>query len=176
MMRTTNVFKHPMKLKTVLAIAASLFAFNSQAKPEIGGISPDFTLPSNGQYNLRLSEQRGYVVVAVFWTTWCGECSQFLRSLSPLKQRFGDFGTLFWTINLDKPNAVAKAMDLYSSLGIDYPVLLDSTFRVSERYDIGSLPAIVVIDRDGVLRYQHDGLDKQSLSELEQQLQTMVSE
>ena len=41
--------------------------------------------------------------------------------------------------------------------GVSFPVLVDEGQKVSELYDLESMPSSVVVDRDGVVRYVHRG-------------------
>lgn len=54
-------------------------------------------------------------------------------------------------------------MDFAGRLGIKFPVLLDSDKKVTKLYDMAAMPATVLIDRTGRVRYLHlgyqDGLE-----------------
>lgn len=58
---------------------------------------------------------------------------------------------IFW----EKP--LAKVKDETERLGIKFPVVQDNDFDNWKRYGIRAWPTIVLIDRQGIIRYSHIG-------------------
>lgn len=141
----------------VLALAASLAGLPAveAAMPAVGKPAPDFTLRSSSGKNLKLGEYRGQVVMLNFWATWCGPCRQELPLLNRLHEQYRRAGFTLLGVNVDDSPKAAEAMA--RQLGVGFPVLFDTEKRVSERYDVDSMPATLLIDRDGKLRYVHRG-------------------
>jgi peroxiredoxin len=52
---------------------------------------------------------------------------------------------------LDSGQAVS---DYRKRNGITYPLLLDRTNQVSEAYGVAAIPAVIVLDRNGQIRYR----------------------
>jgi peroxiredoxin len=117
--------------------------------------APDFTLRTADGRNLRLHEQRGRVVLLNFWATWCGPCRQEMPLLDQLYQKYQGSGFTLLGVNVDDDSR--KALQVAKTLGVSFPVLLDADKTVSKLYDLGSMPATVLIDRDGKVRYVHRG-------------------
>jgi thiol-disulfide isomerase/thioredoxin len=105
--------------------------------------------------NLRLQEQRGKVVLINFWATWCGPCRQEMPHLSRLYEKYRGAGFVLLGVNVD--DDARRATDLAQKLGLPFPVLLDTDKKVSRLYDLGTMPTSVLIDRDGKVRYLHNG-------------------
>ena len=146
-----------MKIKTsIFALLISLFAATSLASSGLEGqVAPDFALKSATGENLRLSEYRGDVVMINFWATWCGPCRQEMPLLDELYSRYQRVGFSLLGVNIDdKPS---KAMNMVSELGVTFPVLFDSRKEVSELYDVDAMPVTLLIDREGTVRYVHQG-------------------
>ena len=146
-----------MKIKSVLlGLVFSVFAATSLASSGLTGqTAPDFALKSSSGENLRLSEYRGDVVMVNFWATWCGPCRQEMPILDELYSRYERVGFSLLGVNIDdKP---AKAMNMVSELGVSFPVLFDSRKEVSELYDVDAMPVTLLIDREGTVRYVHQG-------------------
>ena len=146
-----------MKMKNVfLGLAFTAFAATSLASSGLTGQSaPDFALKSSSGQNLRLSEFRGDVVMVNFWATWCGPCRQEMPLLDELYARYGRVGFSLLGVNIDDNQS--KAMTMISELGVDFPVLFDSSKEVSKLYDVDAMPVTVLIDREGTVRYVHQG-------------------
>ena len=127
------------------------------AAPEdlISKPSSDFALRSLSGDNLRLSEQLGEVVILNFWATWCGPCRQEMPLLDEVYVKYRRAGLVLLSINIDEqPEAAAE---MAKTLGVSYPVLLDARNEVAKAYEIGTLPATFLIDREGKVRYVSEG-------------------
>jgi peroxiredoxin len=55
-------------------------------------------------------------------------------------------------------------------------VLLDADKAVVRQYDLGSMPATVLIDRDGRVRYLHRGYREGTEEAYERQIRELVKE
>jgi len=136
--------------------------------------APDFTLRSTGGPNLRLAEQRGQVVMVNFWATWCGPCRQEMPHLNRLYDKYRSSGFQLLGVNIDEdPRAAA---DLATKLGVHFPVLLDTDKKVSRLYDMSAMPATVVIDRDGKVRFVHRGYRDGVEQNYEAQIRALLKE
>jgi peroxiredoxin len=118
-------------------------------------LAPDFALKSLDGTNLRLNEYRGQVVLINFWATWCGPCRQEMPLLEQIDKRYRDAG--FTVLGVNVEGKAGPAQELASKAGVTFPVLVDADQKVSELYQLESMPSSVVVDRDGVVRYVHRG-------------------
>jgi peroxiredoxin len=146
-----------MKIKNcLLGLIFSVVAATSLASSGLTGqAAPDFALKSSTGDNLRLSEFRGDVVMINFWATWCGPCRQEMPLLDELYQRYERVGFSLLGVNIDDDSR--KAMNMISELGVNFPVLFDNTKEVSKLYQVDAMPVTVIVDRDGNVRYVHQG-------------------
>ena len=136
--------------------------------------APDFTLRTASGPNMRLQEQRGQVVMINFWATWCGPCRQEMPHLNRLYDKYRASGFTLLAVNIDDDPRTATATA--AKLGLRFPVLLDTDKAVSKRYDLGSMPATVLIDRDGKVRFLHRGYREGMELSYEQQIRDLVKE
>jgi peroxiredoxin len=136
--------------------------------------APDFTLKTLEGPNLRLNEQRGRVVLVNFWATWCGPCKQEMPHLGRLYDRYRSAGFVLLGVNVDDDPRQAAA--LAARLGLRFPVLLDADKSVSKLYDLQSMPATVLIDRDGRVRYLHRGYREGLEEAYDRQIRELVKE
>jgi peroxiredoxin len=165
MMKTAHRLVAPL----LLALAgATLAAVAPQAT------APDFTLKSLEGRNLRLAEQRGQVVLVNFWATWCGPCKQEMPHLNRLYDKYRSSGFVLLGVNVDEDTH--QASGTAAKLGLHFPVLLDADKAVVRLYDLNSMPATVLIDRDGKVRYLHRGYRDGLEAAYEQQIRELVKE
>ena len=147
-----------MKVKNcILGIVFSVLAATSLAASGnlTGQSAPDFALKSSTGANLRLSEYRGDVVMINFWATWCGPCRQEMPLLDELYSRYQRVGFSLLGVNIDDDSR--KAMNMVSELGVSFPVLFDNRKEVSKMYQVDAMPVTVILDREGTVRYVHQG-------------------
>lgn len=142
---------------TLVALLLSLVASTSVASPRdlVGDDASDFALRSLQHENIRLSEQLGEVVLLNFWASWCGPCRQEMPLLDELYTKYRRAGLVLLSINIDED--VERAAEMVQTLGVSYPVLLDTRNEVAKAYQIDTMPLTVLIDREGTIRYVSEG-------------------
>jgi peroxiredoxin len=138
----------------VAVVASAAYA----ALPRVGSPAPDFALKSASGHNIRLSELRGQVVLINFWASWCGPCRDELPLLEQLHTRYRRAGFALLAVNIDDDRANADAM--LRKLGVGLAPLYDGDKRVAKRYDVDTMPATLIVDRDGRVRYVHRGFHR----------------
>lgn len=144
------------------------------AAAEAPGLAPDFALKALDGYNYRLSEYRGEVVAVVFWASWCGGCRRELERLQQLSDIYRDAGLRVIAVSVDERPEPARS--IAASVGVTYPVLLDTGKSVARAYDPPDLPATWLIDRSGRLRFSQGGADRRTDSELLAELRALLDE
>jgi peroxiredoxin len=159
-------------LAAALATAATLLA-PAWAAPT-SGPAPDFTLRTLEGQNLRLQEQRGQVVLVNFWATWCAPCRQEMPHLNRLYDKYRASGFVLLGVNVD--DDTTKAAGVAAKLGVRFPVLLDTEKKVSRLYDLNSMPATVLIDRDGRVRQYHRGYREGYEDTYDKQIRELLKE
>ncbi len=116
----------------------------------IGDPAPNFRLWDLEGEVVDLSTYRGSVVLLNFWATWCGPCRVEMPSMEVLYRHFNrkDFEIL--AISTDA-QGVAVTRPFRDSIGLSFPILHDSDYRVGVLYGARTLPMTYLIDRDGVI-------------------------
>jgi peroxiredoxin len=161
----------PIRFALTLSLLLSAAA---QAAVAPATLAPDFTLRSNEGRNLRLSEQRGQVVLVNFWASWCGPCRQEMPHLNKLYDKYKAAGFVLLGVNID--DSIDTAAATAQKWGVRFPVLFDADKAVSKRWDMGSMPATVLVDRDGKVRFLHRGYREGVEATYEQQIRALVKE
>ena len=141
---------------------------------EVGRPAPDFTLKSLGGPNLKLSEMAGSVVLINFWASWCGPCREEMPLLNSLHKKYEPLGFKVLGVNVEQD--VKGAKGFLTNFPVDFPVLLDSDNRVSEQYKVIAMPTTVVVDRDGNMRFLHQGYKSGDEAKYRQMVKKLVRE
>ncbi len=133
----------------------SLMSLSYVHAASVSGPAPNFTLKSLAGSNFKLSETRGKVVLLNFWASWCGPCRKEMPLLNNLHNKYKSLGFTVLGVNVEQKTS--KARDFINSRPVDFPILLDSSNKVSKLYKVVAMPSTVLIDRDGKMRYLHQG-------------------
>ncbi len=148
-----------MKIKQImkivsLSMAVILLGLSGPSwSKDISGKARDFTLKSNQGENIRLSDLRGQVVMLNFWASWCGPCRQEMPILDKMYQRYASVGFNLLGINVESDPK--KADKFLKERPVTFPILYDTTKKVSEQYKVAAMPTTVLIDCDGNIAHVH---------------------
>lgn len=146
-----------LKVTNMLLVLSVLLsaAFSVNAGSEMKQPAPNFTLKSNSGSNIKLSELRGQVVLLNFWASWCGPCRTEMPLLVKIHEKYKGMGFTVLGVNVEEDSAPAKS--IINKTKISFPVLFDQKNAVSKLYNVSAMPSTVMIDRDGNMRYLHEG-------------------
>lgn len=161
--------------RSLMVFCVLLLSSFAQAKDvPLTGKASDFTLPSNQGKPLKLSDFRGDVVMLNFWASWCGPCRQEMPILDDLQKRFKKIGFTVLGVNIDED--ISDAKGLLKEISVSFPVVFDSKSKVSETYQLDSMPTTVMIDRKGNKRFLHRGYKPGFEVDYEKQIRLLLRE
>ena len=109
-----------------------------------------------------------------FWASWCGPCRQEMPILDDLQKRFKKIGFTVLGVNIDED--VSDAKGLLKEISVSFPVVFDSKSKVSETYQLDSMPTTVMIDRKGNKRFLHRGYKPGFEVDYEKQIRLLLRE
>ena len=106
---------------------------------------------SFGGTNVRLSEDRGDVVVLTFWGSRCDVCRKQLDMLDRSFTTYRSAGLHMYGVSVDDDASHARQFVAAHPLGL--MMLEDPAKDVARRYQVDNLPTTVLIDRGGIVRH-----------------------
>lgn len=124
-----------------------------------GRPAPDFALrmmDSAPPDTVRLSEQRGSVVVVNFWASWCLGCRDEHTDLSVTASKYEAQGVKFYGVIYSDSESNARRW-IREMGGQRYPSLVDERSRTAIDYGLYAVPETVIIDQQGKVVYKHIG-------------------
>lgn len=157
-------------------LTISLFVFvaaTAQAKP-ISGKAPDFTLKSRSGQNLKLSDFRGQVVMLNFWASWCGPCRQEMPIMEQYYKKYKKLGFTILGVNVEEDSSKANAY--LRDIKVSFPILYDNTNQLSKTYDVSAMPTTIMIDRNGNMRFLHQGFKSGTEKEYKKEIKKLIRE
>ena len=109
---------------------------------------------------LSLEDLRGKVVLVDFWTYTCINCIRTLPYLKDWQDKYADSGLVIVGVHSPEfefekltENVTMQA----AKLGVDYPIAQDNDFETWRAYKNNYWPAKYLVDKEGVVRYNHFG-------------------
>jgi cytochrome c biogenesis protein CcdA/thiol-disulfide isomerase/thioredoxin len=117
-------------------------------------------LNTPGDRPLSLAQLRGKVVLVDFWTYSCINCQRALPHVEAWYNDYKNDG--FVVVGVHTPefafeHVVSNVRSAVSSLGVDYPVAVDSNYATWDAYSNESWPADYLIDPRGQVRVYDSG-------------------
>jgi len=153
---------------SLLIILAGLLGMAGRP-PLVGSPAPEIVLPDLQGKEVRLSDFRGKTVLLNFWATWCKPCKEEMPAMQASYDKLRDQGFVVLAVNeLENTNKVIEHIRTH---GHTFPVVMDHSNRIANRYGVVGLPASFLIDRQGIVREHIFGnlLTEERIAELVRQ-------
>jgi len=126
---------------------------------------------------LKLNELRGRVVLIEFWTFGCYNCRNTLPYVKSWDDRYRDKGLTVIGVHspeFDEERKVENLRREVTSLGIRYAVVTDNDYQTWTTYHVEAWPTTFLIDKQGRIRWMHEG--EGGYDEAERLIQKLLSE
>jgi thiol-disulfide isomerase/thioredoxin len=154
----------------VLALIVGLLAVNGTSvgrgcnslRPlRAGELAPDFEVRSvdaegrlGGKFSL--SSMHGKVIIVDFWATWCGPCRASMPVLDEVARTYKGQDLVVLSLNTEGPRMARAAREMANELAPS-TILASDHGPVSALYKVTTIPHMLVIDREGRVRWVHRG-------------------
>lgn len=132
-----------------------------------GQEAPTFSLPDMDQNYISLRDFCGeklrkpwknktkHVVVISFFATWCKPCIAEIPHLEKVQEEFKDQPVKFFLVNVGEERD--KVVSFQKKKDVNLKILLDRYQKTAGKYDALTLPRLVVIDKQGIIRKEQKG-------------------
>jgi len=163
--RRIRLFVHQVGSATLALLACT----NLAQAVDVGGIAPDFTLPTLGVMGpVRLSSLRGKIVLVDFWASWCAPCREAMPQYEKLYYQARRDGFEIVAVNLDEERD--DAVKFLAVHPVTFPVALDPAGTVPQTFGVVGMPSSYLLDRDGIVRLRYQGFKARDLNALKEQI------
>lgn len=147
-----------------LALGGAFAWMTRSAPPEpglegaaVGDPRPDFRHGGLDGDWVGASDFDGQLLLVNFWATWCAPCRREMPVLQEASERHaGELAVVGLAMD-----DLAAVREFVTELGIDYPIAVgNADIMATQRAwgnAAGALPYTVLVDREGMIRWQHLG-------------------
>jgi cytochrome c biogenesis protein CcmG/thiol:disulfide interchange protein DsbE len=114
-----------------------------------GKAAPEIALPTADGKSVKLSDQKGKVVLIDFWATWCGPCVKSLPHINHIAENaaYKEKGLQVWAVNVREKAEQVKAFLAQRKMSLTAP--LDAEGKTGTAYLVEGIPTTVLIGKDG---------------------------
>ena len=114
--------------------------------------APDFQISDIDGNDIRLSEQKGKLVLFNLWATWCPPCRAEMPSMEELYTKLKDDGfTILAASSLGSNDSLKNVTEYARESGYTFPILFDDDNSIDRSYQTGSIPTSYLIDQEGMI-------------------------
>ena len=128
---------------------------------------------------LSLEALHGRVVLLEFWATWCRQCEEMIPVLRRLNDEYGAQGLVIIALTRhyfafpemieEQEKELQLIRKFVEQHGMEFPVGIADGEQTHENYGAGGLPALVLIDRQGIVRHSVGSGEDEHFSQLLEQ-------
>lgn len=133
---------------------------NDSSRALIGKAAPNISAQDISGVKRSLSSYKNKMpVFVVIWRESCPHCREELPKLSDIYKKYGGkapFEILGVAIAGDQPSA-QKSIDFATEHKITFPIILDRDSKISDAYETYAVPAVIYVDKKGIIRETNVG-------------------
>lgn len=126
--------------------------------------APDFALTDANGATVRLSALRGEVVVLNFWATWCQPCRMEIPWFVEFQRQYAAQGFRVVGVSFDEDGWTA-VRPFAAERRVNYPLVVGNDAIAQAYGGVETLPATLIIDRQGRVAATHVGLVSRAVYE-----------
>ena len=162
----------------LIALLALAFALATKATADLTPATSrknasDFSLEDSTGALVKLSGFKGRVVLLDFWATWCTGCKQEIPWYMEFQDKYRKDGLSAIGVSLDD-DGWKSVRPYLQEHKINSPIVIGKWEIMGERFGFNSMPATLLIDRNGRIADLHVGMvDKDAF---EREIQTLLKE
>ena len=169
------IFRFP--IRSAIGLCTLLTALSGSpdaAAPKAGSPAPGFELPelTSSRTLVNLKSMAGKVVLLDFWASWCPPCRKTLPQLGRMRSLHPSLVVLAVSVDEYRNNA----LEFLKPRDTSVVFLHDAKKAVAEKYDLGGMPSLYLIDKKGALRFRHDGYTERDEKSIEKEVKTLMEE
>lgn len=119
--------------------------------------APDFSFTSSEGEHVALEDLKGKVVLLDFWGTWCPPCVESVPELRSLHKKYSKEPS-FMLIGISSDSDDEVWREFTAKNKMIWPQYRDKDRRIQRSFGVRAFPTYVLIDHEGIVRFQSVGM------------------
>lgn len=157
-----------LESKTTMTFETSALLSKDEAQP-----APMFELTSISERKVSLSNFKGKVVLINFWATWCVPCLKEFPFLQKIYEERKEKDFELVMISIDEE---LYRIPLFLKKNPSQTLMLLSDGQVNRVYEEHGIPLLVLVDKNGMIRYRRTGFEVKDEETLRQAIDILLNE
>jgi cytochrome c biogenesis protein CcmG/thiol:disulfide interchange protein DsbE len=125
--------------------------------------------------NVQELGKTGKITVISFWATWCSPCKKELDAIKDYYEEWQEkYGVELVAISVDDSRTAAKIPAMVEEKGWEYRILVDPSKELQTAANIQAVPHTYVLDKNGIIVFEHNGYTPGDELELEELFKTLT--
>uniref|UniRef100_A0A7C4Y6W0 TlpA family protein disulfide reductase n=1 Tax=candidate division WOR-3 bacterium TaxID=2052148 RepID=A0A7C4Y6W0_UNCW3 len=138
-------------------------------------LSYDFKITNINDSTLFLSDlYREKPVLISFWATWCKPCKKELKFIQEFYENYSDSGIYIITISVDDIRMKEKIKNFVKGKKFTFPVFFDTEKEILKSLGISSIPATIIVNKEGDVEYKHIGFKIGDEKDIEDEIKRRI--
>lgn len=135
--------------------------------------APDFSFTSSEGEHITLEDLRGKVVLLDFWGTWCPPCVESVPELRGLHKRYSKEAS-FVLLGISSDGDENEWREFTAKNKMVWPQYRDRDRRIQRAFGVRAFPTYILIDHEGIVRFQSVGTSWQRSANLDDAIRKQV--
>ena len=121
---------------------------------KLGRPAPDFELQDLGGNKIKLSANKGKVVMIHFWSATCPFVKRYEERLQNITQDYRSKGVVVIAIDSNINETPDQIKKVAVERGLSYALILDPDHKTADDYGAITTPHVFIINKEGNLAYE----------------------
>jgi peroxiredoxin len=159
-----NSIPYPCMLALLfLCLGSGNNANGAERWEQVGKKAPAWELTDLAGKTQKLDGWKGKIIVLNFWTTWCPPCRAEIPDFMSLHEAYKDRNVVFIGVSLD--TGLGPVKRYVRTQKLNYPVVMGNSQLVSDYGNFSGIPQTFVIDTEGRIHKQFQGVVQKKVLE-----------